>query len=252
LAVTAAGVVVAIIALFVGTGSSNSGHDSATTLATRPGKLAAVAVQVHDVSPFEGGRASLEVTLHNKGRRLIVVDAAEIKVDRIYKLRRCASQGDILLSHVYGLSLPAKAPDGAVFKAPLHQQVGPDEADRFSIALGTKLPEADQTSVYLFEIEVGLLNDGPQPDLSLGTAIVGLPELPSPGEYFWDSTTPEVVQNLVLTSPGYVPYLRRVAMPCWRSNTAALEGVVSGDRVQSEELQRLVKGLRQPSAGALE
>jgi hypothetical protein len=44
-------------------------------------------------------RAYLEVTLHKTGGRLIVVDGAQVEVRRVYKLRPCASQGDIVVSH---------------------------------------------------------------------------------------------------------------------------------------------------------
>jgi hypothetical protein len=252
LAIAAAGVVVTAIALFVSSGSSSGGDGSNATVTAPPGKLVAVDMQVHDVSPFEEGRAYLEVTLHNTGGRLIVIDAAEVEVQRVYKLRRCASQGDILLSHVYGLSLPASAREGEKFETSLHQQVGPDEADRFRIGLSTKLPKSDQTSVYLFEIRIGLQNDGPQPDPSLGTAVVGLPELPAPGEYYWDSSTHNVVEELTVTNPAYAQYLRRFAIPCWRSNTADLKGVLTANRVSSESLKRLVSGLVPPAPGVLE
>jgi hypothetical protein len=186
------------------------------------------------------------------GGRLIVIDGALIEIKRVYKLPRCASQGDIVVSHVYGLFLPATAREGQVYKAPLHQQVGPDEADRFRVSLSTKLPESDQTSVYLFEISVRLENDGPKPDLPVGEAVVGLPELPPPGEYYWNSSTPEVLQDLVLGSPTYAPYLRQEAMPCWQSNTIALRGAATGGGMVSEEFEGLVKELVRPSVEALE
>jgi hypothetical protein len=252
LAIAAAGVIVAIVALLVTSGLGSGGDNSTTGPAARPGKLAVVDVQAHDLSPFKAGRAYLEVTLHNMSDRLIVIDGAEVNVQRVYKLSRCASQGDILLSHVYGLFLPASAKEGQEFKTALHQQVGPDEADRFRIGLSTKLPESDQTSVYLFVIKIELENDGLQPDLPLGTAVVGLPELPIPGEYYWDSDTDDLLRNIVLGSPTYVPYLRNKAMPCWRSNTAALRGAVKEGEAVSKDLKDLVKGLAEPSLEALE
>jgi hypothetical protein len=252
LAIAAVGVIVAIAALLISSGSSSGESNPTSIMATRPGQLDAVDVQIHDVSPFEGGRAYLEVTLHNVGERLIVIDGAQVEVQRLYKLRRCASQGDIVLSHIYGLSLPATAREGQKFKASLHQQVGPDEADRFRIEFSTKLPKSDQTSVYLFEIKVRLQDDGAQPDLPLGTAVVALPELPSPGEYYWDSSTHKVLRELLLTSPDYLRYIRRFAMPCWLSNTVTLKNVDRGNRVVSDDLKGLVSELVPPSINRLE
>jgi hypothetical protein len=192
------------------------------------------------------------VTLHNIGQRLIVVDGAEVEVQRVFKLRRCASQGDIVLSHVYGLFLPADARQGQKFRTPLHQQVGPDEADRFRIELSTKLPEADQTSVYLFEIAVRLRDDSSSTALSLGKAVIGLPELPTPGEYYWNSSTPKVLEELVASSPDYVRYLQHVAIPCWLSNAASLRSADRGTGVVSGDFKGVVKELMRPSMEALE
>ncbi len=252
LAIAGVGLVATIVALFVSSGSDDNGNESRAAVATRPGKLMAVDVTVQDVSPFEGGRAYLEVTLHNMGDRLVVIDGARVKIRHVYKLRRCASQDDILLSHVYGLALPASAHEGETFEAELHQQVGGDEADRFRVGLSTKLPTEDPTSLYLFEAEVSLQNDGPQPDLPLGTAVLGLPELPTPGEYYWDSGTLDVLHNFVLGEPDYARYLRRSAMPCWRANTTALEEVGHGNQIRSADLEKTVDGLVKPFAGALE
>ncbi|HWO83902.1 MAG TPA: hypothetical protein VNM38_08975 [Solirubrobacterales bacterium] len=252
MALTAMGVLVAIVALFVGSGSDHGGDGSTATNANGAGGLVALDVQVHDRSPFDGGRAYVEVTLHNMGARLIVIDGAQVEVQRVYRLRRCASQGDIVLSQSYGLVLPVDARQGEKVEMSLHQQVGPDEADRFRLGLSTKLPESDQTSLYLFEIKIDLQNDGPQPDLPLGSVAVGLPELPPPGEYYWDSSTHDIVHNLVLTNPDYAQYLRRVAMPCWRENTAALRGVVMKSEVVSENLNQLVESVVQPAGEELE
>jgi hypothetical protein len=251
LAAAVVGVLVAIVAIVVSSGSGG-GESSNAAEAARPGKLDVVDVHARDVLRFGRKRAFLEVALHNQGARLVVVDGAEVEVRRVYKLSRCAAQDDLPVSNVYGLKLPTTAHKGEVFETPLHQQIGPDEADRFRIQLSTKPPARDLASLYLFEIEVSLKNDGPQPELPLGTAVLALPKLPSAGEYYWDSGTPKVLHNFVLYEPEYARYLRRDAMPCWRSNTAALEAVGKGMKDRSGNLEKIIHGLIEPSAGALE
>lgn len=252
LAIAAVGVVIGIVALFVSSGSGSDGGASSASSIAQAGKLEAVDVSVHDVIPFERGRAFLEVTLHNTGGRRVVIDAARVEVRRVQKLRRCASQDDLLLSHVYGLLLPANAHEGDAVEMPLHQQVGPDEADRFRVELSTKLPPSDQTSLYLFEVAVSLRNDGPQSELPLGTAVVGLPELPAPGEYYWDAGTLDVLHNFALGEPDYARYLRQHALPCWRANTRALEQAGKGRKLRSNDLEEVVDDLVQPDPEALE
>jgi hypothetical protein len=251
LAAAVVGVLIAILALFISSGSGGGASSSATE-AANPGKLVVVDVHARDVLRFGRKRAYLEVMLHNRGGQLVVIDGAEIEVRRIYKLHRCAAQDDIPISYVYGLTLPTSAHRGKTLEAPLHQQLGPDEADRFRIELSTRPPASDPAAIYLFEVNVSLKNDGPQADLPLGTAVLALPKLPSAGEYYWDDATPEVLRNFVLSSPEYAHYLRRFAFPCWRSNTAALRAVGKGRKNRSEHLEETIEGVIQPAAEALE
>ncbi len=81
---------------------------------------------------------------------------------------------------------------------------------------------------------------------------MSLPELPLVGEYYWDAGTPDVLHDFALYEPKYARYLRRFAMPCWRSNTASLRRVMSGDKARSKDLEQIAESLVEPSMAALE
>jgi hypothetical protein len=135
----------------------------------------------------------------------------------------------------------------------LHQQVGPDEPDRFNLALGLKAAHDRSTgTVYLFQGELALRTDGSPRELSLGHVLLSLPIYPTSGEYYWNSETPKLMHDLVPTSPEYARELRQLAIPCWRANTATLRRTLGGKSVRSASLGEIAGELVRPSPAALE
>jgi len=206
---------------------------------------------VKDVGRGPTPNPRLEIAVHNIGARRVVIDQARVEVKRIYELKRCASQDDLPLSNSYGLTLPVNAQKGDVFDQPLHQQVGPDEADRFAIALSAGPLRDRPSSVFLFEIKVGLFSDGPRPMLSAGTAQVSLPKLPLIGEYFWGEGTRQILHGFVIEGGEIVKELRRFSMPCWRSNTDLLRDAFQSRAVRSTQMEEISRELVTPTLTAL-
>jgi hypothetical protein len=246
LLVAAASVVVAIFALGNGSGSSGNPTGSSRKTAAR---LNVVDVNLRDVAKGVRRYARLDVTLHNTGGQLAVVDGVRFEIERVYALPRCASQDDLPLNHVYGVSLPIKARPGSHVDAPLHQQIGSDDADRFGISLSTK--RIDPTAVYLFVVDASLLNDGARGPVSLGRLLVSLPEMPLEGEYYWTEKTISLLSNWVDTE-GSARELWAVSMPCWRSNTRIIERALDRHGARSTALATLADELVTPSLAAIE
>jgi hypothetical protein len=237
-AIAAVGVLVAIVALTDDSGSHAGG----------PGKLTVVDKAVLDSTRNFHPHPRLELTVHNTGGKLIVVDRASFRIKRVYALPRCASQDDIPLSNTYGVGLPIDARPGERIEAPLHQQVGADEADRFAVGLSAKLPRDQPTStVYLFALDVSLRTDGPEGELPLGAMLISLPVIPYPGEYYWAADTPEIIGNLLAASPDYARQLKQFSMPCWRRNTAILRRALDKPYLRSPHLNALSAELVTPT-----
>lgn len=244
-----ASVIVAIFALADHSGSSAGGSLDKLSAA----KLSLVDLTVKE-NPGLKPHASLEMILHNTGGRLVVIDGARVEVLHSYELPRCASQDDLPSSGTYGMPLSVLSKPGDVLTQDLHQQVGADEADRFEIALGPKWPRGEATStVYLFEVSIGLHTDAPQRYYRVGKALISLPTPPYPGEYYWNAETPKIVHDFVATaSQKYIAEMKRRSMPCWRENTADLRSAFTSRAVRSSDLDEVQRNLISPKFPPLE
>jgi hypothetical protein len=245
LLVAVASVAVAVIAL-----TRPSGSNSSEPSSKAPPRLEVVDLRVRDILAERKNHARMEITLHNTGERLVVIHGVRFEIEHVYELPRCASQGDLALTNVYGVALPRNAQPEDMVNAPLHQQVGPDEADRFGIDISTERSHT-HTAVDLFELEVSLLHDGSATPLSLGKVLVSLPEMPSRGEYYWGRGTGAFLRQWAEATPGAIK-LWRSSMPCWRSNTAILRRALARRSVRSSALDDLATELATPSLAALE
>ncbi len=199
------------------------------------------------------GNSRLELTLHNTGDRRVVLSEALVKIGRVYPVGHCLPQGDLPLSNTYGLPLPVDAPPGSVMRTPLHQQLGADEADRFGILLG--LAGAGGKPLrhnYIFELDLSLVNDGPQSPAPIGRALVSLPEAPTPGEDYWTSGMPKLLAwEFDLEDPSSRRSLER-RMRCWTVNAQMLNSALAAPGVRSERLDEVAASMTTPSMAAVE
>lgn len=199
-----------------------------------------------------GGGSRLEVVLHNTGDRRVVISGARIEIGRVYEAGHCRPQGDLPLSNTYGVQLSPSASPGTQLEAPLHQQLGGDEADRFQIAFGLPAEGAARPKVnYLFELDVSLLHDGSGAPLSLGRVLVALPYAPAPGEDFWTESMAEMLAAEFHPSDERWLAHFRADMRCWRSNTAVLRQALSEPSVRSRNLDAIPELLVTPSMAAI-
>jgi hypothetical protein len=240
-----AGLLIALAAWLIPRGGDSGPNVGA---AQRPSNLELVDLLVKEA----GGGSRLEVTLHNTGERRVVIDGARIEIRRVYEAGHCYPQGDLPLSNSYGVQLPPDSSPGTELKAPLHQQLGADQADRFAISFG--LPESDMPPPvnYLFELDLSLTNDGPAGPLPLGGVQVSLPYAPAPGEDFWvDGSAEYLAAEFDLSNERSLGEFR-AAMRCWRANTAVLEEAFSHPAVRSPNLDAISDLMVKPSFAAVE
>lgn len=246
-------VLVAATVLFSFLRGSGGGE---TTVAIEPiqhvaasAHLKAVDLLVEDDVGRYPFHSRVEATLHNIGGRLAVITRARIKILHVYELPLCFTQGDLPVSGSYGVLLPADAEPGQVVEAPLHQQVGADEPDRFALDLG--VDGAHLKGVYLFDLDISLVNDGSKVPLPLGRVLVSLPETPGPQNYVWREGDGESLNE---TFNPYGHPVREVwseSMPCWRENTKLLRRAFDERATHSPELAGVAEGLVTPTYAAL-
>jgi hypothetical protein len=215
-----------------------------------PARLSVSSFRARDFNMGPHPNAHLEVILHNRGGTRAVVDEAIVKVDRVFAVKRCASQDDIPLSETYGLVLPHHA-QSTSHVVPLHDQVGPDEIDRFALSVSTHLSNRDPATYYLFRLSLELGNDSPRSPLPIGNALIALPIVPDQGEYFWTPTTVGLLRNFQ-TEGQTVREFWGQSMPCWRRNTKVLKKAFKAPAVQSAKLAAISRELIFPSFAKLE
>lgn len=231
----------------------SSSAEPAVEATPRPARLEVVDLSVREVEgPYEH-RSRLEVTLHNEGGRLVVIDGAQVEVRQVRAVRSCFAQASLPVSNRYGALLPTDAEPGDSIEVPLHQQVGADAADRFRIVLGADAGTDDElTATYLFDLEVSLLNDGPRSPLPLGRVLVMLPSIPRSGQYYWTETTAETINRAFRPDDELLRYFERKSLPCWHANTAILRRLLAAHALRSDQLDEIADTLVTPDASELE
>ena len=224
--------------------------DSGSVQISRSPRLERVDLIVRNSSPPH--RAALEPIVHNGGRGRAVISKARIEILAVHPLPLCFTQGGFPLSEVYGARLPATADPGDVVETPLHQEIGPDQPDRFRIELGVISDETvDFRGLYLFEVRVSLVHDGERQALSLGEALVSLPGVPGT-EYFLTAAEAKILDEAF--NPKGIPVRRYWAaqMGCWRSNTRITRRALASPIARSPQMDAVDSGIVTPTFSALE
>jgi hypothetical protein len=196
------------------------------------------------------GKPAVEVIVRNGGAGRAVISRAEIKILRMYSLPLCWTQGSLPVSEIYGAQLPVDAKPGDVVEVPLHQQVGPNQADRFEIgvsAIGEVLEgKSELSGLYLFEFEVSLAHDGEETALPIGTALLSLPEVPLSSEFLLLNGLAEV--NREFNWEGRpVREVWTDQMPCWQANARTAIGAAESRATMSPTLRQILDAVFVPT-----
>jgi hypothetical protein len=261
---TGVGLISLLLAYFAfwGIGGSSS---SVTVETPRPAEVNPVADP--DLSPrlervdllarngMSQDESGVELIVHNAGRGRSVISRAEIEVVKVYELPLCFTQGSLPISEHYGAQLPIGAQPGDIVELPLHQQVGPNRADRFAIHLSAKGKgqgaKGSIPGLYLFEFKVSLVHDGQAKALPMGSALVSLPAVPVSSEFL-------LLDGLETVNGYFNPDGRPVReawadqMPCWRANAKVAILARETDATMSAELARTLGSVTLPSFSEVE
>ena len=256
-----AGVVVAILAL-----GASGDHEAGARKSSAHVKP--IELVVHN-GIFEDHPPTLELFLHNLGRRRAVLTRARIEVLRVGLVRQCVSQGDLPLSTTYAATIPADAKPGDAVEVSLHEQLGGDQADRFAIALGIRANPASSSystgkrmslpGPFLFELAISLVGDAGRRPLAVGRALVSIPFAPIAPEFYWSPASESQLKNFGLAeararaaNPSIPPWPSQTSKDCWRSNTRTLRRMLSSDATRSPTLDATASKIVTPDIAAIE
>lgn len=236
-----AGLAVAL-ALVSPSGGSNDDGDAPSAATTTAAK--APALTKDDVVVIDRlGNADaprIEALVHNAGTARSVVTRAELRVERVESLEQCASQGDLPLSNAYDVRLPVEA--GDVASVALHQQLAPDEADRFALDLASEQPNGPDGAprIWLYQLNVALFHDGRPTPLDLGEVVVTVPDVPAATSFYWTAETADYVRDWL--PPGAY----KANAECWLRNTERLHAVLALPGARAPDLARVAREMIVP------
>lgn len=187
----------------------------------------------------DAGRAALEIQVHNRGTGRVVISGAVVRVLRMIRLAECTNQGELSLSGRYSVALPTTL---SQIEVPLHQQLGPDTADRFSwdfgfptaaLQRGPEVGGADRSYVVLFR--AALKSDDRATPLDLGRFVLGAPAVPQRVVQYWPRAYERA--RVADLAPFFGSDFRWDShLPCWRTNNASLRAILAQPGARSPDL----------------
>lgn len=139
---------------------------------------ARASLQVVRLLPINGPKkphqAIIDLTLRNTGGTVSVLTRAEIRIRRAEKITRCPAPGALLPTGSYSIVLPSADKGRPILTTQLNQEVGPNEADRFTISVG--LPNGASNAVEsVYQLDVALYHDTDHRPIKAGSVLIALP-----------------------------------------------------------------------------
>jgi hypothetical protein len=222
-----------------------------TSVPAAPKPRSSLALSQFDITGGTSGPVMLDVTVHNLGRRRAVLTGVRMKIRDFLYLPECYTAGTVEPSKPYPLTLPDNPTSGAVMTIPLHEEVGADQVDRFTVDLhGPSRTAAGPRGRYplggtfLYRFGAALTADV-QKNLSLGTAIAATPLDPYPSGQVWNPDDPQRVakwkqdiagsSSIDLSTPDM-----QASMRCLDTNSRALKALLARPGRRSDSLDHVL------------
>ena len=178
----------------------------------------------------------LEIMLKNSGDGRSVITRAIFRIRHFTRLKTCNEQGNLPESNVYGVDLPANPVKNETTEEYINQELGAQEADRFSFKFTLPKGKPDE-STYLYRLDVSLLHDKATDPLRVGTIVISLPVVPAvAGGDFWSSRHhAKDFSWLGSEAPAVIS--------CLQANSARLKEILATKGRRSKELEKVADEL---------
>lgn len=194
----------------------------------RPGsKLSLSQLQVVDAGVHHP--TELDITVHNTGGRRAVLDRLVLTVNHFAYLPQCVFGSSLEPSRItYPVTMPDRPRAGQRVSVVLHEEVGPDQVDRFQVKLHApplrRAPGGPAPAVFAYQLDASVTSDVEPRPLALGPAIVTVDHAPTRNVEAWDVGDPGRAQDpgirdLVVGDPA--------ARRCLDRNSARLASLLA-------------------------
>jgi hypothetical protein len=217
----------------------SSSRASVTTTNQHGASLEVVDLVVLNGTDWERS-PEIQVTLHNTGPQRSIIKRALFRIQSVTAIPVCLTEGELLVSKNYDVSLPITAHKGdAPVEKPVSQQLGPDEADRFAFSLSA--PQSVETHAsYIYQLQIEFLHDTESTPLTAGNVLVALPGAPGRhGLEFWskgEASNGKATRTSFDAAYSYLGSDQATVRSCLDSNTSKLRRILALDGARSEEL----------------
>jgi hypothetical protein len=181
----------------------------------------------------------LDITVHNVGRRRAVLNQLELTIRHFVYLPQCVFGSSVEPSKItYPLTMPDGPSPGQVVSVVLHEEVGPDQVDRFKVKMAGPPLRRDKfgpaPAVFGYQTSASITSDVDKRPLSLGALVLTLDRAPSHNVEVWDVNDPRRAKD-----PGIGDFVENdaKARACLDKNSRELTSLLSlpGARVDGLE-----------------
>jgi hypothetical protein len=172
--------------------------------------------------------SAIDILLENKGERPALITTVEVNVRRVVALQDCFGAGDLLISALYDIKLPANAatrPAPFVLREERPFTVAANDFDRMAIKVGRER-FGDSSWPTIYQVDITLLERSGK-RLDAGTFVLMEP------------LQPEMIFG-TLDSPTQGGW----SLDCVRENAAIAAQALGADGAKSPALNELIKGFR--------
>jgi hypothetical protein len=192
-----------------------------------------------------GAGPSLSVKLYNAGDRRAVLEMAEFKVVAAYEFPDCFPEEGSGTPETgrYSIALPSRPKPGYRKVKRINQEVGPDEADRFTFLFET----AEQEGVNGYVLEGSLRYHGADDPVSIDRFLILTPATIAKGdlwEFVSDDRSARRRARRFYRDFFGGPDTERDVLKCIRRNRKSLPEFLRTDASRAPELRSLKRRLR--------
>lgn len=215
-----------------------SGTPATTSAVNSPAPSGLVVSSLEVLAAGPERAAEVDVSLRNPGTTRVGLTEVEVTIVDSAVVQVCLFASATDVSGSYDLELPDHPAPGTVLRKTLHQEIGPDELDRFTLRLGAPQLEAKHPlDSYLYRVRVAIAHDGGTQPVELGEFVVEAQNGLSTDHYF-PAARPATLEDAKGAFCGDSEECQRRILSCWNANRVPLERLLAGDPQLSEGAAR--------------